>query len=114
VRDARARAAAGLGGTLVEAVIPPVDRADRADPLARMRRHLETRASWDAEREKRLHAEVAADVERALAEASAAAPPARETIFDDVYAELPWHLREQRDAVAAAPVGPARAPEDAR
>ncbi|MGH7297580.1 MAG: thiamine pyrophosphate-dependent dehydrogenase E1 component subunit alpha, partial [Polyangiaceae bacterium] len=37
VREARARAVAGLGGTLVEAVIPG---QDRADPVARMRAHL--------------------------------------------------------------------------
>ena len=24
-----------------------------------------------------------------------------ESMFDDVYAEVPWHLAEQRDAVAA-------------
>jgi 2-oxoisovalerate dehydrogenase E1 component alpha subunit len=93
VRDARARAAAGLGGTLVEAVVPG---QERADPLARMRRHIEARGLWDAEREQRLWIEVRADVDRALAEARGAEGPARETIFDDVYAELPWHLRDQK------------------
>jgi 2-oxoisovalerate dehydrogenase E1 component alpha subunit len=95
VRDARARAAAGLGGTLVEAVIPG---QDRVDPVARMRRHLEARSLWGAEREERLLADVRADVERAIAEGAAAEKPARETMFDDVYADLPWHLREQREA----------------
>ena len=95
VREARERAVAGHGGTLVEAVVPA---ADRPDPLARMRAHLEARGAWDAAREARLGAEVAVDVARALADAASATPPARETIFDDVYAELPWHLREQRDA----------------
>jgi TPP-dependent pyruvate/acetoin dehydrogenase alpha subunit len=93
VRDARTRAAAGLGGTLVEAVVPG---QERADPVARMRRHVEVRGLWDADREQGLWAEVRADVERALAEAQAAGKPARESIFDDVYAELPWHLREER------------------
>jgi 2-oxoisovalerate dehydrogenase E1 component alpha subunit len=95
VRDARARAAAGCGGTLVEAIIPG---RDRVDPIARMRRHLEARGAWDATREERLAAEVAADVERAIAEAATAARPPRDSIFADVYAELPWHLVEQRDA----------------
>ncbi len=93
VREARARAAAGEGGTLVEAVIPGVDRAD---PVARMRKHLESRSAWDAQREQRLVAEVRADVDRAIGEARAAAAPERESLFDDVYAELPWHLKEQR------------------
>jgi pyruvate dehydrogenase E1 component alpha subunit len=93
VREARARAAAGEGGTLVEAVIPGLDRAD---PVARMRKHLESRAAWDAEREQRLLAEVRADVERAITEARSAAAPERESLFDDVYAEPSWNLREQR------------------
>lgn len=98
VRDARARAAAGLGGTLIEAVIPG---QERVDPLARMRRHLETRAMWSPEREQRLASEVRADVERALVEAVAAERPAPGSLFDDVFAELPWHLREEREAAAS-------------
>jgi len=98
VREARARAAAGEGGTLVEAVIPGVDRAD---PVARMRKHLESQGAWDAERELRLVAEVHTDVERAIAEARAASKPTPETIVEDVYAEPPWNLREQREEIAA-------------
>jgi TPP-dependent pyruvate/acetoin dehydrogenase alpha subunit len=93
VREARARAIAGEGGTLVEAVIPG---KDVADPVARMRRHLESRGLGGPEREERLVAEVTADIERALAEAAEAEKPARVTLFDDVYAEPPWHLSEQR------------------
>jgi len=112
VRDARARAAAGLGGTLIEAIIAGPDRVDPGgretargpalparDPVARTRKHLEARGLWDAEREHRLVTEVKADVDRAIAEAQSAPPPARDTMFDDVYAELPWHLKEQRASV---------------
>jgi 2-oxoisovalerate dehydrogenase E1 component alpha subunit len=97
VRDARARAAAGLGGTLVEAVIAG---QDRVDPVARIRRHLEARGLWGAEAEQRLSSEVRADIERAVGEAAAAEKPARESLFDDVYAELPWHLQEEREGWA--------------
>jgi 2-oxoisovalerate dehydrogenase E1 component alpha subunit len=97
VRDARARAAAGLGGTLIEAVMPRVEGPQRVDPVARTRQHLEARGLWDAAREQRLTTEVHADVERAIAEARAAERPARASMFDDVYGELPWHLRGQRD-----------------
>jgi TPP-dependent pyruvate/acetoin dehydrogenase alpha subunit len=96
VREARARAAAGEGGTLVEAVTPGVDRAD---PVARMRKHLESHGAWDAEREQRLATEVRSDVERAIAEARGAQKPSPETIVDDVYAALPWNLREQREEI---------------
>ena len=108
VRDARARASAGQGGTLIEAVTTPRQagdaeqepRAEAAwsdrDPIARMRRHLQARGLSSAESDERLFAEVRADVERAIAEARAAEAPSGASMFDDVYADLPWHLREQR------------------
>jgi 2-oxoisovalerate dehydrogenase E1 component alpha subunit len=95
VRMARERAVAGLGGTLVEAVIPGIDRID---PLSRLRVHLESNRLWSTQREHELQSEVRADVDRAIAEARAAEPPARASLFDDVYADLPWHLEEQRFA----------------
>jgi pyruvate dehydrogenase E1 component alpha subunit len=83
VREARARAAAGQGATLIEAVIPGLEAAD---PVAKLQRHLEARGLWDTERGQRLATEVHADVERAVAEAIAAGPPAPETMLRDVYA----------------------------
>ena len=95
VRDARARAVAGEGGTLVEAVFAG---GEKVDPIARMRQHLVASGLVEPEIDQRLAADIAADVERALAEAAKAAPPARSTMFEDVYAAPPWHLVEQRDA----------------
>jgi TPP-dependent pyruvate/acetoin dehydrogenase alpha subunit len=89
VRDARARAAAGLGATLVEAVIPGVDRAD---PLACMRRDLEARGLWDGERERHLVEALQEEVADAVADAARAPKPGRDTLFRDVYAEPPWPL----------------------
>jgi 2-oxoisovalerate dehydrogenase E1 component alpha subunit len=111
VREARERASAGEGCTLVEAVTTPRGEAESdaswsaRDPIARMRRHLEQRGLWSEERDAQLRAEVAADVERAIAEADrpSAAPIA--DFAEDVYAQMPWHLREQ--SLAMAPRGPA-------
>jgi TPP-dependent pyruvate/acetoin dehydrogenase alpha subunit len=94
VREARARAVAGQGGTLVEAVIPG---NDAADPIARMRRHLDARGLGGSEREARLLAEVSADIDRALTEAAQAPKPERETMFDDVYATPPWNVAEANE-----------------
>jgi pyruvate dehydrogenase E1 component alpha subunit len=96
VRDARTRAASGLGATLIEAVMPRREGQERPDPVARTRQHLTSRGLWDATREHRLATEVQADVERAFAEAAATEKPARATMFDDVYGALPWNLRDQR------------------
>jgi len=88
VRDARARAVAGEGGTLIEAVIDGKGGVEPADPVAKLRQHLEGRGLWDEARGQRLATEVRADVERAIAEAIAAGPPARETLSSgrDVFA----------------------------
>ncbi len=48
-------------------------------------------------------AEVRADIDRAFAEAAAAPPLTRDSLFDDVYAVPPWHLREQRAQAEATP-----------
>ncbi|MDP9036614.1 MAG: thiamine pyrophosphate-dependent enzyme [Myxococcota bacterium] len=97
-REARARAVSGMGSTLIEAVIDP---GKEADPLARLGRHLRARGIWGEERQGALAAEMSAEVDRALADASAAVRPSLNTLFDDVYAELPWHLEEQRSESAA-------------
>jgi 2-oxoisovalerate dehydrogenase E1 component alpha subunit len=112
VREARARASAGEGGTLVEAITEPrrEDEGDESwglrDPIARMRRHLEARGLANAEGDERLRSEVRADIDRALADAATARLPPRASLFDDVYATPPWHLLEQRAALEAAPKGP--------
>jgi TPP-dependent pyruvate/acetoin dehydrogenase alpha subunit len=35
-----------------------------------------------------------------------ASPPSLESMFDDVYEELPWHLREQREQLVKGPRAP--------
>jgi 2-oxoisovalerate dehydrogenase E1 component alpha subunit len=108
VRDARARAAAGLGGTLIEAVMPRREDGERLDPVVRTRQHLASRGLWDGAREQRLTTEVGADVERAIAEAAATEKPARATMFDDVYGELPWHLEDQKGSRTRGDTEPPR------
>jgi pyruvate dehydrogenase E1 component alpha subunit len=103
VRAARERAAAGEGGTLIEALTAPVlDKEDdktwsKRDPLARLRSHMDRRGLWSKERDERLLAEAGMDIDRAVADARGSDEPRLETLFSEVYAELPWHLREQRD-----------------
>ena len=72
--------------------------ATRVDPVARMRRHLEARGALGRRRARR------ASRPRSAPTSSAPSPrpprrakPARETIFDDVYAELPGTWDEQKD-----------------
>ncbi|HSM92098.1 MAG TPA: thiamine pyrophosphate-dependent enzyme [Anaeromyxobacteraceae bacterium] len=115
-RRARARAAAGGGPTLIEAVTyrleghstsddPRAYRPDalvepwrRRDPLLRLGAYLERRGALTAAGRGALEAEVKAEIQRAIVEAEAfAARPPVETLFSGVYAEP---LRQQREQLA--------------
>lgn len=122
--DACARARAGLGPTFVEALTyrigahstsddPTRYRSDdevlawkRKDPLDRLRAHLVVLGLVDDASDARLDAELAEEIGAAVREVEAMPPPARETLFDDVYAEPPWNLREQREAFLRLPAAP--------
>jgi pyruvate dehydrogenase E1 component alpha subunit len=67
----------------------------KKDPIPRMRAYLERKGLWDEERDKAWRAELDAQIKAAIDGAEKAPAPALETMFQDVYAELPWHLREQ-------------------
>jgi 2-oxoisovalerate dehydrogenase E1 component alpha subunit len=91
-REAVARAAAGLGPTLIEAVTGPRD----PDPIVRLRRQLETRGMWSDAKQADLDLASAREIDAAVAAAQSAGLAPRDTLFDDVYREIPWSLREQR------------------
>ncbi|MGH7270142.1 MAG: pyruvate dehydrogenase (acetyl-transferring) E1 component subunit alpha [Polyangiaceae bacterium] len=111
--EALVRARAGLGPTFVEAVtyrMGPHSTSDdptryrsqaetevwaRRDPLARLRKHLEQRGLVTEESDALLYAEHAAEIASAVEEVERLPPPERESLFADVYAEMPWNLREQ-------------------
>jgi pyruvate dehydrogenase E1 component alpha subunit/2-oxoisovalerate dehydrogenase E1 component alpha subunit len=113
VREGASRARAGLGPTLVECVTyrrGPHSSSDdptryrsaaeeaawaERDPLARLRRHLVLEGALGPAHEAELAAELDRELDAALALARADPPPARETLFDDVYARRPWNLAEQ-------------------
>jgi pyruvate dehydrogenase E1 component alpha subunit len=125
VRDAAERARQGGGPTLIESVTyrigahsssdDPTRYRDQAeveawlkkDPLDRFRRFLVAYGLHDEAREAAMQSEIDAEIRAAIAEAEAAPAVERATLFDDVYAEQPWHLREQAEAMERAPVAPA-------
>jgi TPP-dependent pyruvate/acetoin dehydrogenase alpha subunit len=120
-RDAAQRARQGHGPALIEAVTYRMgphsssddpsryrDEAEVAvwrarDPIARFRRYLERAGWWDDAREARLEQEIGDEITRAVQEAERAPPPALGTLFADVYAEMPSHLREQMASFSGPP-----------
>ncbi|MEN3973026.1 3-methyl-2-oxobutanoate dehydrogenase (2-methylpropanoyl-transferring) subunit alpha [Sphingomicrobium sp. XHP0235] len=74
------------------------------DPIERLKSHLLAIGEWDEDRHAGLEEELSATVRAAQKEAeklgvlSDQGDEGRETMFEDVYAEMPWHIAEQRDA----------------
>jgi pyruvate dehydrogenase E1 component alpha subunit len=120
-RDAIERAARGEGPTLIEAMTyrlsghstsddPKAYRPDAGvdpwralDPLPRMRKHLEKYHGWTDAMDKQLEADLDAELKAAIKVAEATPQPSLDSLFEDVYGDLPWHLREQKDELKNGP-----------
>jgi pyruvate dehydrogenase E1 component alpha subunit len=118
-REAVDRARQGGGPTLIESVTyrmhshSTADDAARyrdagevaswrqRDPIERFRRHLAWRGIWTPADEESLWAQARQEVAQAIEESERTPPLTPGTMFEDVYKEMPPHLREQRDALLA-------------
>jgi pyruvate dehydrogenase E1 component alpha subunit len=114
VRAAFARALEGKGATLIEATVTPLAPTlpaevwrrggpellalGEGDPLVRLRRVLEHEKLLDRGADEAIAADVRAALDAAVAAAESAGPPAPSTMFEDVYAEVPAHLRAQKES----------------
>ena len=114
-KEAVEKARSGGGPTLIEAVTyrigghstaddPTRYRDEREvaewkkrDPIERFKLYLKKKGIWDQKYEEQLQAEIEQEISQAIKEAEAAPPPAPQTLFEDVYKEMPWHLKEQLD-----------------
>lgn len=83
-----------------------VEAWKKKDPIDRFRNFLMASELLTEDEERAMEGEIQAEILAAIAEVEPAPPPARETIFDDVYKELPWHLREQREELLRHPKAP--------
>ncbi len=112
-KEAVDKARKGGGPTLIEAVtyrMGPHSSSDdprryrteeelaewqKRDPLVRFRKYLEKKGIWSEADEKKAHDDANSELDEAIAYAEKLPKPALETLFTDVYAEMPWHLEEQ-------------------
>ncbi|HEY8042164.1 MAG TPA: thiamine pyrophosphate-dependent dehydrogenase E1 component subunit alpha [Polyangiaceae bacterium] len=122
--EALARARAGEGPTFVEALTyrmgahstsddptryrsqDEVDAWARKDPLDRLRKHLGHLGLVSEAGDAALDGELTAEIAAAVDEVERMAPPARASLVEDVYAELPWHLREQLEQLQKSQAAP--------
>jgi 2-oxoisovalerate dehydrogenase E1 component alpha subunit len=78
----------------------------RRDPIERVREYLARRGAWDDARERALTEEVDARFREAVTIAERTPAPPLESMFEDVYESLPWHLVEQRQQLLSGPRAP--------
>jgi pyruvate dehydrogenase E1 component alpha subunit len=120
-REAVARAARGEGSTIIEALTyrlsghstsddPKAYRPDatldpwrRLDPVTRVRKYLERAMGWTDQHDEAIAQEIEAELKEAIKVAEATPAPSLDSLFEDVFAELPWHLREQREELRKGP-----------
>ena len=119
------RARAGLGPTMIElftyrasahstsddpSKYRPADEASHwplGDPIDRLKKHLIKLREWSEEQQKSMEEELAEYVTRTAKEAESygtidqGTKPSVKSMFEDVYKEMPWHLRRQRQEAGA-------------
>lgn len=78
-----------------------VERWSRRCPLRRLRAYLEGRGLWDEAREEAMGEEQRAEISAAVKAAEQAPAPAPASLLDDVYADPPPAVAEQRARLAA-------------
>ena len=73
------------------------------DPIERLKQHLISLGEWSDEQHRQAQEEAVEHVRAVGREAEkigvlgAEEAHPRESMFDDVYKEMPWHLRQQRE-----------------
>ncbi|HEY1198208.1 MAG TPA: thiamine pyrophosphate-dependent dehydrogenase E1 component subunit alpha [Thermoplasmata archaeon] len=114
VREARARAVAGGGPTMIEAEVyrfgphstsddpkryrtdEELSAAKERDPIGRLKGELIAAGQWNEEADRTLWEEVRARVARTFEASEKARPLDPRSVFDDVFADLTPRLAEER------------------
>lgn len=117
-QESLARARQGLGPTLIEAVSYRLGSHTTADDARRYRtddevagwrtqdcientrRVLEQQVKWTSDQDAALRGEISREIDEAVESSLSVPIPQVSTMFDDVYAEVPRHLREQRSGIS--------------
>jgi pyruvate dehydrogenase E1 component alpha subunit len=69
----------------------------KKDPIDRLRKYLTQEHGWNEEKETQMVTECSAEVEQIVRDYEAFPPQQPTDIFDHMYAEMPWHLKEQKE-----------------
>jgi pyruvate dehydrogenase E1 component alpha subunit len=109
------KARSGGGPTLIEAVTyrigghstsddpakyrsaEEVELWRRRDPLARFKLYMTKKGLLTEQEDRKIQEEVENEIVSAIKSEEKVPPPALETLFTDVYEEMPWHIREESE-----------------
>lgn len=115
VNEAVRKARRGEGPTLIESVTyrmgphstsddpsryrsqSEVEEWKKRDPVERFRLYLLKKQLLSEQEDQKIREEVSREIEDALSQAERYPLPAVETLFEDVYAAMPWNLKEQME-----------------
>ncbi len=115
VKEAVDKARKGEGPTLIESVTyrmgphstsddptryrdaAEVEEWKKRDPVERFRLYLTKKRLLTEEEDRKIRETVAREIDDAVAQAEKFPAPKIETMFEDVYASMPWNLKEQMD-----------------
>ncbi len=114
-REAVDRARRGEGPTMIECLtyrMGPHSTSDdpnryrtkeeiefwkKKDPIERFRVYLEKRGLWTEEYDAKVRKQCDDEISNAIIEEEKVPPPTVNTMFEDIYAEQPWFLKEQQE-----------------
>ena len=67
------------------------------DPIKRAKLYLQRIGIWNEKWEKELDEQIEDELNKAIDEAEERPEPGPETTFEDVYAQMPWHIKEEME-----------------
>jgi len=67
------------------------------DPIDRLRKYLTKQYEWDEKKEKDFLEEISAEVEQTVRDFEAEPHPEPADIFNFLYHDMPWHLKEEKE-----------------
>lgn len=118
-RHAAEKAREGGGPTLIEAVTyrmgphsssddptryrdaKEVDEWRKRDPITRFKLYLQEKGIWTEDWDAKVRRDIEEQLSATIKEMESAPKPSVETLFSDVYAEMPWNLKEQMEETLA-------------
>ncbi|MHA1975609.1 MAG: thiamine pyrophosphate-dependent dehydrogenase E1 component subunit alpha [Candidatus Hodarchaeales archaeon] len=119
VFKATERARSGKGPTFIEAVTyragphtssddptryrpkQDLEKWKKLDPITRFEKYLISKNLLTSDQPEKIRSAFDEEINNLISKAEKIDPPSMDTLFSDVYSDLPWHLEEQLDEISS-------------